>query len=127
MKKILVVEDNPNNRRLLKDLLMYYGYEVLEAADGREGVSMAVEHLPDLILMDLQMPVMDGFQAGNILKNDPKTKHIKIIAITSFAMKGDRDMVMKGGFSDYLSKPIDTRELPNIIKMHLGTGKEEQP
>jgi len=121
MKKILVVEDNPTNRLLIRDVLRYYGYEVLEAADGKEGVSMASEHLPDLILMDIQMPVMDGFQAGAILKNDPKTKHIRIIALTSFAMKGDRDKIMEAGFDGYISKPIDTRGLPIIIEQHLGT------
>ena len=118
---ILIVEDNPTNLRLLRDVLRHYGYEVLEAADGKQGVSMAIEHLPDLILMDIQMPVMDGFQAGAILKNDPTTKHIKIIALTSFAMKGDRDRVMQSGFDDYISKPIDTRGLPRIIELHLGT------
>lgn len=128
MKKILIVEDNPINRRLLRDVLKYYGYEVLEAADGKEGVSMAIEHLPDLILMGLQMPVMvvmvvkDGYQAGSILKNDPKTKHIKIIALTSLAMKGDRKRVMRAGFDDYISKPIDTRGLPKILELHLATG-----
>lgn len=121
-KKILIVEDNPMNRRLLRDVLKYYGYEALEASDGKEGVSMAIEHMPDLILMDLQMPVMDGYQAGAILKNDPKTKHIKIIALTSFAMKGDRDRVMEAGFDDYISKPIDTRGLPKILELHLATG-----
>lgn len=123
MKKILIVEDNPTNRRLLRDVLKYYGYEVLEAADGKEGVSMAIEYLPDLVLMDLQMPVMDGIQAGIMLKNEPKTRDIKIIALTSFAMKGDRDRVMKAGFDDYISKPIDTRSLPRILELHLGTGK----
>lgn len=121
MKKILVVEDNPTNRLLIRDVLRYYGYEVLEAADGKEGVSKASEHLPDLILMDIQMPVMDGFQACAILKNDPKTKHIRVIALTSFAMKGDQDRIMVAGFDDYISKPIDTRGLPKIIEQHLKT------
>lgn len=122
--KILIVEDNPMNRRLIRDVLKYYGYEVLEAADGKEGVSMAMEHLPDLILMDIQMPVMDGFRAGDILKSDPKTKHIKIIALTSFAMKDDRDRFMEAGFDDYISKPLDIRQLPEIMKLHLeGTGR----
>lgn len=122
MKKILVVEDNPTNMRLMRDVLLYYGYEVLEAADGKEGVSMAMEHLPDLVFMDLQMPIMDGYQAGDILKNDPKTRHIKIIALTSFAMRGDRDRVMQAGFDDYVSKPINTRALPKILELHLGAG-----
>lgn len=120
MKKILVVEDNPTNMRLIRDVLKYHGYEVLQAVNGQEGLSMAAEHLPDLIFMDLQMPVMDGYQAGSILKNDPKTAHIKIIALTSFAMKGDRDRVMQAGFDDYISKPINTRNIPQILETHLG-------
>lgn len=119
-KKILVVEDNPTNRLLIRNVLKYYGYEVLEAADGKEGVSMAIEHLPDLILMDLQMPVMDGFRASYMLKNDPSTKHIKIIALTAFAMKGDREKVLEAGFDEYIPKPIDTRGLPELVKKLLG-------
>ncbi len=88
MKKILIVEDNPTNMRLIRDVLKYHGCEVLEASDGKEVARMASEHLPDLILMDIQMPVMDGFQAGTILKNDPATKHIKIIALTSLCHAG---------------------------------------
>jgi len=120
-KKILVVEDNPNNRKLIKDVLTYYGYEVIEATNGEEGINLAREHSPSLIIMDIQMPVMDGITAAKILKNDPLTKGIKMIALTSFAMKGDRERFIEAGFDDYLSKPIDTRQLPEIVKKYAGS------
>ena len=118
-KKILVVEDNEQNRILLKHLLAYHGYEVVEAADGAEGIEAAKKYKPDLILMDLQMPVMDGFTAIRILKNDPKTKGIKIIAVTAFAMKGDRERALETGADAYISKPIDIKQLPNIVRQSL--------
>ncbi|MBI5418676.1 MAG: response regulator [Deltaproteobacteria bacterium] len=118
-RKILVVEDVENNRILIRDLLAYYGYTVVEAKNGSECVELAKEERPDLILMDLQMPVMDGFTAVKILKNDPGTRDIKIFGITSSAMKGDREKVMDAGFDGYISKPIDTRQLPRIVKMLL--------
>ncbi len=118
-KKILIVEDNEKNRVLVRDILEYYGYKVLEATDGAEGVKMATEHMPDLILMDIQMPVMDGITAGKILKNDPGTKGIKIIALTSFVMKGDKEEILTAGFDDYLPKPINTRQLPKLVKKTL--------
>lgn len=118
-KKILVVEDNGKNRLLIKDILLYHGYEVIEAENGKEGVELAKKHLPDLILMDIQMPVMDGFLAIKMLKDDPATKNIKIIALTSFAMKGDRENIMEAGFDDYIAKPFDTRKLPEMVKKYV--------
>lgn len=123
-RKILVVEDNENNRRLIRDVLLYYGYEVIEAGDGVEGVRLAKEHLPDLILLDIQMPVMNGFTALNVLREAPETKNIKVIAMTSFAMTGDKERIMAAGFDDYISKPIDTRELPKLVERMLA-GKRE--
>ncbi|MCM2264589.1 MAG: response regulator, partial [Desulfuromonadales bacterium] len=104
--KILIVEDNINNRSLLRDLLSFHGYEITVAADGQEGVALAREVLPDLILMDIQMPGMDGMTAGHLLKGDPATSGLKIIALTSFAMQGDKEKFLAAGFDDYLSKPI---------------------
>ena len=118
-KKILLVEDNEQNRTLLKDLLEYFGYEVFEAEDGAEGVARAREHLPDLILLDIQMPVMNGFEAIADLRSDPATAKAKIIALTSFAMKGDREKIMAAGFDGYIAKPFDTRELPKLVKQLL--------
>ncbi|MBI5212728.1 MAG: response regulator [Nitrospirae bacterium] len=115
-KKILIVEDNEKNRVLIRDVLKYYGYEVIEAVNGEEGIKAAKEKTPDLILMDIQMPVMDGFAAMQALKRDPATKDIKIIALTSFAMKGDKEKIMDAGFDYYIAKPVDTRELPRMIQ-----------
>jgi CheY-like chemotaxis protein len=123
-KKILVVEDNETNRLLLRDILLYHGYEVIEAEDGSEGVRLAREHMPDLILMDIYMPVMDGIAAGRMLKADARTKSIKIVALTSSAMKGDKEKILAAGFDAYMAKPIDTRELPGLIKSFLEGGAE---
>ena len=117
--KILIVEDNENNRSLLKDILTFHGYEVVEASDGLQGVALARELMPDLILMDIQMPLMDGITAGAILKKYPATSGLKIIALTSFAMRGDQEKFMSTGFDGYLSKPVSTRELPGQIKRWL--------
>ena len=118
-KRILVVEDNEQNRIMLRDILLYHGYEVIEANDGEVGLNMARQQMPALVLMDIQMPVMDGLTAGKALKSDPKTNAIKLIAVTSFAMKGDQEKIIDAGFDDYIAKPIDTRLLPEMIKKHL--------
>jgi CheY-like chemotaxis protein len=123
--KILIVEDNATNRTLLRDILAFHGYEVTMASEGLEAVSLARELMPELILMDIQMPGMDGMTACGILKGDPATSGLKIIALTSFAMGGDQDKFLKNGFDGYLSKPINTRELPDQVKQWLEGG--EQP
>ena len=123
-KKILVIEDNDKNRKLIRDVLRYHSYEIIEAENGEEGVKRAKELLPDLILLDIQMPVMNGLDAIKALKGSPETKHIKAIALTSFAMVGDRERMLKAGFDDYISKPIDTRQLPKIIKKYIGASRE---
>lgn len=115
-QRILIVEDNKDNRQLLSQLLKYQGYEVLEATNGEDGIAMAKEHKPDLILMDIRLPVMDGLTAIKTLKHDPETKHIKIIAVTAFAMKGDREVILGIGADGYISKPINTKELAEIVK-----------
>ena len=121
--KILIVEDNENNRSLFRDILTFHGYEVSVAVDGQEGVTLARELMPDLILMDIQMPRMDGKTAGGMLKGDPATSGLKIIALTSFAMQGDQEKFLAAGFDGYLSKPINTLELPGLVKQWL---KKEQ-
>ena len=120
--KILIVEDNNNNRSLLSDILIFNGYDVSLATDGQEGINQARKLMPDLILMDIQMPGLDGMTAGSILKGDPATSRLKIIALTSFAMQGDEEKFLAAGFDGYLSKPIDTRELPNLIHQWLKDG-----
>jgi two-component system cell cycle response regulator DivK len=122
--KILVVEDNALHRELLTDLLRATGFEVLEAGDGEEGIRVAREERPDLIVMDMQMPVMDGIRAASILKADPDTRSIKILAVTAFAMKGDRERILMSGVDEYLPKPVNTRELPNIVRRMLGIYEE---
>lgn len=116
---ILIVEDNENNRNLFKDILEYHGYDVTVASDGQEGVAVARELMPDLILMDIQMPGLDGMTATEILRGTQKTSGLKIIALTSFAMQGDREKFLHSGFDGYLSKPINTRELPGLVKRWL--------
>ena len=117
--RILIIEDNENNRCLFRDILVFHGYKVTVASDGQEGVALARELKPDLILMDIQMPGMDGMTAGCILKGDPATSGLKIVAITSFAMRGDQEKILAAGFDGYLSKPISTRELPGLVKQWL--------
>lgn len=117
VRKILVVEDNEKNRRLIRDILEYHGCEVREAADGASGIAAAREYLPDVILMDIQMPVMDGIEAARIIRQEPALKGIRMIAFTSFAMKGDHERFLAAGFDDYIAKPINTRTLPELV-MH---------
>ena len=122
--KILIVEDNENNRSLFRDILSFHGHEVSVAKDGQEGVVLARQLMPDLVLMDIQMPGMDGMSAGCILKGDPATSGLKIIALTSFAMQGDEQKFLAAGFDGYISKPISTRELPLLVQKWL---VEEKP
>ena len=117
--RILIVEDNEKNLVLMRDVLRYFGYEVLEARDGLECIAMAVEHRPGLILMDIQMPVMSGVDAMKHLRMRAETREIKILAVTSLAMQGDRERLLGEGFDDYIRKPIDLVELPEIVKKHL--------
>jgi CheY-like chemotaxis protein len=116
---ILIVEDDPGNLKLIRDLLQIRGYATLEATDGKQGVDMARAKMPDLILMDIQMPVMNGFEATSILKADPVTKSITIVALTAFAMQGDREKCIEAGFNDYITKPLDTRVFMTKIKEYL--------
>lgn len=118
-KKILIVEDEPNNLTLFRDLLQKFGYSTIEALNGLDGVKMARDSKPDLILMDIQLPVMDGFEAIRILKKDIQTKTIPILALTSYAMKGDREKIMKAGCDDYLAKPIHIEEFLELVARYL--------
>jgi two-component system cell cycle response regulator DivK len=121
---ILIVEDNINNRCLMTDILSFHGYKIVLASDGQKGVAQARELLPNLILMDIQMPNMDGITACRILREDPTTKRLKIIALTSFVMQGDQEKFLAAGFDGYISKPISTRELPGQIKHWLNAEGE---
>lgn len=119
-KRILIIEDSEVNRRLMRDVLIYHGFEVIEASNGKEGIELALKQRPDLILLDMQMPVMDGFEVLRVIRDNPDLRGIKIITVTSFAMVGDKERILKAGADDYIAKPIDTRELPKRVKMMLG-------
>jgi len=114
-RKILVVEDNDRNRRLLEILLKAKGYEVIEAATGEEAMNCLKSQMPDLILMDIQLPNMDGLALTRKIKNRTKTRDVNIIAVTAYAMKGDRERILEAGCDAYISKPIDTRKLLLLI------------
>ncbi|HSW36543.1 MAG TPA: response regulator [Candidatus Limnocylindrales bacterium] len=116
MIHVLVVDDAELNRKLLADYMLYEGFTVTEAENGEQAVHLAKELKPALILMDIQMPILDGYSAIKILKSDPATQHIKIIAITSFAMKGDREKILNSGCDAYIAKPIDMHGLIEQIE-----------
>lgn len=119
-KRILVVEDNPDNRILITDVLTSLSYEVIVAVDGEEGVSKAESEVPDLILMDLSLPHMDGWTATGHIKANEQLEHIPVIALTAHAMVGDRERALEAGCDDYVSKPIDLRELAEKLAQYLG-------
>lgn len=122
-KKILIAEDNPANQVLFKDLLTFHGFEVFTVANGKECLDSIDRVKPDLIIMDIQMPVMNGTAAILALKQSPENQYIKIVALTSFAMDGDKEIFLELGADLYLSKPINTREFPEIIKNLLKEGE----
>jgi len=118
---ILIVEDNARNMKLARDVLQFSGFRTLEAVTAEQGIMLAGEHHPDLILMDIQLPDMDGTTALRRLRDDPGTAAIKVVALTAFAMKDDRERFVSAGFDGYLSKPISVRELPAQIRQLLGS------
>jgi two-component system, cell cycle response regulator DivK len=119
---ILVVEDNEKNLKLVRDLLQLRGYRVLEARTAERGLTLAAEHLPDLILMDIQLPGLDGVAALDRLRADSLTAHVPVVALTAYAMKEDRQRFLSAGFQGYLAKPIDTRAFPEQVQMLLKAG-----
>ena len=114
-RKILIVEDNPIHTRLIEMTLRDKHYTLLKATSGEEALDIATRERPDLILMDLNLPGMTGFNVAKKLRENPSLSHTLIIAITAYAMKGDRERVIESGCDAYLTKPIDTRELPKVI------------
>ena len=114
-EKILIVEDNLMNLELATDLLEVSGYVVIQAETAEEGIKLARAESPDLVLMDISLPGMDGLEASGILKQDPTTKDITVIALTAHAMKGDEEKALAAGCSGYITKPIDTREFPKAV------------
>jgi two-component system cell cycle response regulator DivK len=118
-KVILIVEDDPMSLELFRDVLQVSGYATLEATDGKRGVELAQEKKPDLILMDIQLPVMDGLEATSILKADSATKNIPIIALTAYAMEEDEERVIQAGADGYLTKPIRIQGFLAKVEEHL--------
>lgn len=118
-RRILVVEDQDDNRRILRDLLASAGYEMVEAVTGKEGVSMAQMHRPDLIIMDIQMPEMDGYEATRQIKANSALREIPIIAVTSYALSGDDEKAYEAGCVGYITKPFSPRQLLAKIKEFL--------
>lgn len=122
---VLIVDDNERNLRLARDVLRFAGFRTVEAASGGEGVSLAIQHLPDVILMDIRLPDMDGTEAARQLKNDARTARIPVVALTSLAMKGDREWFLSAGFDGYLEKPISVRELPEQVRTYCHVANQE--
>jgi two-component system, cell cycle response regulator DivK len=117
--RVLVVEDQYDNRRILRDLLTSAGYEMIEAVTGEEGVSVAEQQRPDLILMDMQLPVIDGYESTRRIRSNPELKSIPIIAVTSYAMSGDDVLAYEAGCDAYVTKPFSPRELLAKIREFL--------
>jgi len=123
-EKVMVVEDNPQNMKLLEMLLRSKSYVLLKAYDGEEALDIAIREEPDLIVMDMQLPKMSGIEVTKRLRQMPVFRHTPIIALTAYAMRGDKERFLEAGCNAYLSKPISTRELPVIIDQMLQVHKK---
>ena len=120
--RILVVEDNPKNLKLVRDVLRFSGYEVIEATSGEDGVRLAASEHPDLILMDLQLPGIDGAEALRRIRAGEQTRAVPVVAVTAFAMDHDRQRAFDSGFTGYVEKPISVRRLPQQVRDFLRLG-----
>ena len=118
-KKVLIVEDNELNMKLFHDLLDSQGYQILQTREGLQAMALARQHMPDLILMDIQLPEISGLEVTKWLKDDEELAHIPIIAVTAFAMKGDEERIRLGGCEAYISKPISVMHFLETVKKHL--------
>ena len=118
--RVLIVEDNDKNMKLLRDVLQATGFETLEATSGEEGVALASEHVPSLVLMDVQLPGIDGVEALARLRGEEHTASVPVVALTAQAMRGDRERFLEAGFDGYLSKPVDVTELISLVREHCG-------
>jgi len=120
---ILVVEDNERNLKLLRDVLEYAGYDVRVARTAEDGITLAVSEPPDLVLMDLQLPGIDGMEALRRLRESPRTADIPVVAVTAQAMKQDRERALDAGFNGYVEKPISVRIFPDQVRRFLSGGE----
>jgi two-component system, cell cycle response regulator DivK len=112
---VLIIEDNERNRKLARDILNHAGFETLEAGTAEDGLALAAARSPGIVLMDVQLPDIDGLQALQRLRSDPATAGIPVIAVTAFAMKADRERFLAAGFDHYVEKPLDIREFPRQV------------
>ena len=120
MKTVLIAEDNPTNRELLRELLEIRGYTVAEACNGQEALAMVEAALPDILLLDIGMPVLDGFAVVRKLRENPRVSWLPVVAVTAYAMQGDREKIMSSGFDGYLSKPVNSSSLVHELDRLLG-------
>ncbi len=116
---LLIVEDNEKNLKLARDVLRFHGYRTVEAVDGESAIAMSAEHLPALILMDIQLPGIDGIAAMKQIRADPRTKHIPTVALTASVMSGDRARFDEAGFDGFISKPIEVTKFPGQVRAYL--------
>ena len=121
-KTVLLVEDNEDNRIVYSTILQHFGYVVMEALNGEEGIAKARNERPDLILMDISIPVIDGWEATQVLKRDPETRGIPIIALTSHALASDREKAMEVGCDSYLAKPCEPKAVVSEVEKFIGKG-----
>jgi two-component system cell cycle response regulator DivK len=119
-ERVLVVEDNEKSMKLFRDVLQATGHDTLEAGSGEQAVELALAHLPALVLMDVQLPGIDGVEALSRLRGDERTAAIPVVALTAQAMEGDRERFLEAGFDGYLSKPVDITELLRVVGDHCG-------
>ena len=118
---VLIVDDNEKNVKLARDVLRFAGFRTLEASSGMDGISLATEHLPDVILLDIRLPDLDGTAVLRRLKEEARTAGIPVVALTSFAMKGDRERFLAEGFDGYLEKPISVTEFPDQVASYCAS------
>jgi two-component system cell cycle response regulator DivK len=120
MSVILIVEDNEKNMKLVRDVLQVKGYRTLEAVTAEDGIRLASEHKPDLVLMDIQLPGMNGIDALGVLRGDPATAGIPVIAVTASVMQQDRKLITEAGFDGYIGKPINLKEFIDTVQRTVG-------
>ncbi len=125
-RRILVVEDNELNLKLVRDVLCHAGFEVLEARSGEAGVALAAECHPDLVLMDLQLPGIDGVAALKLIRRNECGRRVPVIAVTAFAMRADRERALRAGFDGYVVKPISARDLPAHVRQLLDGEQQDE-
>jgi two-component system cell cycle response regulator DivK len=121
-ERILIVEDNEKNRKLARDVLQFHGYQTVEAETAEDGLRLAFEAPPDLVLMDIQLPGMSGIEALAALRADPRTRRIRVIAVTASAMTQDRQKIMAAGFDGYQSKPINLKAFTEAVRQAIAEG-----